>query len=146
MELKTEIQELAKDFLKAALYRARESLHRNDSLNSKSGFCGLGDTAPMPQDLPEEHVALLKYFSSERLTQRRGLIPPLLQRWISDFDPIDRANNHFLKRFRQKHGFDRRRYDDRVEQAFTEGLRKIHAEQEEVLNRHAAELVALLTE
>ncbi len=146
MGLKTGRLKIAGDFLKAALYRARESLHRNDFIDRKSGFCGLGDTAPTHQELPEEYAALLKDFSSERLTQRRALIPPLIQSWISDLDPIDRANNHFLKQFRQKHGFDRRQYDAKTEQAFTEGLSKIHAEQEEVLNRHAAELVALLTE
>jgi uncharacterized protein (DUF2267 family) len=65
---------------------------------------------------------------------------PLLNAWLQEKDKFDRERNHFLKRFRNEHGFDRQKYDAATAKAFDDGLAEINGREEAGLTEHARKL------
>jgi hypothetical protein len=51
-----------------------------------------------------------------------------LAAWVERQDAFDRKRNHFLRDFRNRHGFDRSTYAPEVLAAFDAGLERINAE------------------
>jgi len=51
-----------------------------------------------------------------------------LAAWVRRQDALDRRRNHFLKDFRNTHGFERSGYDAGQLAAFEEGLTRINTE------------------
>lgn len=64
-----------------------------------------------------------------------------LAHWIQRQDALDRDRNHFLKAFRQAHGFDRNTYTPEQRAAFEAGLERVNAQ---VAAEHRAAAASLL--
>ena len=70
-----------------------------------------------------------------------GRIRDVLQEWVERQDALDRKRNHYLRDFRQAHGFDRRTYPQDIAQEFEAGLERINEEAAQRLLRAARELL-----
>lgn len=138
-------QSLAREFLTQILYKSREALHQRGPFTvSGGGSCGLGENPPSPEALgPERGRFLAGLFPPDGPDDGGRTLSPLLQNWLKDSDALDRDRNHFLKRFRQAHGLDRRRYDAATEKAFAEGLERLKARQDALLGSYARKLLEL---
>jgi hypothetical protein len=55
-------------------------------------------------------------------------VPALVREWVERQDVLDRERNHFLKAFRQRHGFDRAKYTAEQLVQFEEGLDRVNAQ------------------
>ncbi len=138
-------QPLVREFLKQVLYKSREALHQRSPFSvSSGGSCGLGENPPFLEALgPEWGRFLAGLFPPDGPDDGDGALSSLLQSWLKDSDALDRDRNHFLKRFRQAHGLDRRRYDAATEKAFAEGLERLKARQDALLGSYAQKLLEL---
>ena len=134
---------LAEDFLQEAVYRSRQSRAAPlDADATPPTNCGLGEHAAVDLELTPRARDLFG-----RLWPA-GLPPSVLERanaaiaeWIERADALDRKRNHFLKAFRQTHGFDRTLYSPPELAEFDSGLEAINAE---VRRAHTAAAHALL--
>lgn len=120
--------EKAKDLFRQAVYHSRQA-----RFPAEQGLCGLGG-GPSPAGV--ELLAALDVPP----TLRPAAVLPLLDDWLRAKDKFDRERNHFLKRFRNEHGFDRRQYDAATAKAFDDGLDDINGREEAGLVEHARRL------
>lgn len=135
-------EELAEEFLREAVYRSRAAQAAGVVLRSSGGGsgCGLGERAGVVLDLSprgDELFAQLWPRGTELETLRDAL-----KRWVERQDALDRKRNHFLKDFRQQHGFDRTRYTPEQLRAFEDGLAQVNGEEDRLRRAAALELCA----
>ena len=140
---------LAEGLLEEAVYasRARQAagtLIAQDRSHGAAPGCGLGLKAEIVLELSPRGAELF-----ERLWHREPApevlehIRAQLAAWIEAQDRLDRKRNHFLKEFRQRHGFDRAAYSLDQLARFESGLAEINAESTSARRAAAAELAAL---
>jgi len=150
--------DLARKFLQEAVFASRELQHRGQSGIGAGGIgaggidagapadtsgCGLGPKAAVPESFSGKQTELLG-----QMVQALGVTdPPMDQveavtaQWIKVQDGLDRKRNHFLKDFRNLHGFDRKAYAPDVEAEFKAGLEEINRDNNDRLHRQAEALV-----
>lgn len=142
----------AEALLREAVYRSRALQAATSSLGAMAptpasapdgadatrGRCGLGERAAVSLDLSDEGRRL---FSSlwpvEPDATEMQRIRAALADWVVEQDGRDRKRNHYLKAFRQAHGFDRTLYTAAQTAEFEAGLARINAD-EDVARRAAA--------
>ena len=137
---------LAEEYLHEAVYRSRGAqagaglFARGDP---GAADCGLGVKAEVVLDLSPRGEELF------RQLWPGSLDGPALERvravtaeWIRRQDALDRKRNHFLKAFRQEHGFDRATYGPEEQAAYRAGLDGVNAEADEARREAARELLA----
>jgi hypothetical protein len=136
-------QRLAEDFLREAVYRSRAAQAAGVALRSTGGGsgCGLGERAGVVLDLSPRAADLFALLWPQG-TSSVDALRERMQRWVERQDALDRKRNHFLKAFRQEHGFDRTRYTQDEVRAFEDGLAEINAEEDQLRVAAAAELLA----
>ena len=106
--------------------------------------CGLGEKAAVELDLSAEARSLFeRLWPSGLETDAMQTVHTVMDAWVRKQDALDRTRNHFLRDFRQEHGFDRRSYAPEVLRAFEAGLEGVNAEVDAALSEHARELVDL---
>lgn len=136
---------LAEHFLQEAVYRSRERQAAGVELargaQPGAGNCGLGERAALDLELSARGREL-----AARLWPA-GLAGPQLEHvrstlaaWVARQDALDRRRNHFLRDFRQQHGFDRTRYTPEELHAFEGGLAQVNAEEDAHRREAAASL------
>lgn len=139
---------LAELLLQEAVYRSRERQATSGDLVSPlaevgtgPGNCGLGAQAAVDLDLPPRGRELFAELWPD------GLSPTALEaaratmaEWIRRQDALDRKRNHFIKDFRNTHGFDRAAYTPEQEAAWRAGLDRVNAEVDEGRRAAADEL------
>jgi len=136
--------ELAEDFLREAVFRSRERQAASVAIarpKPAGGTCGLGEKASVVLDLSPRAQELYEALwptglAGAELEHVRGVLAD----WVVEQDALDRQRNHFLKAFRQKHGFDRDAYPPERLQEFESGLARVNAAESE---RRAAAARAL---
>jgi hypothetical protein len=142
-----ERERLAQALLRDAVFQARARQAAGIGLAGggpeESGGCGLGPEPSTEIGLSSRGREILKELWLRPLAPTEiEHIQGSIQGWIERQDAFDRKRNHFLRDFRQAHGFDRRLYDAQVARSFEEGLERINAEADERLQEAARELLA----
>jgi len=118
-------------FLQEAVYRSREAqagagLWAAGDPNAAN--CGLGESAAVVLDLTPRATELFDALWPSSLEgEELAFVRERLKDWVERQDALDRDRNHFLKGFRQKHGFDRSAYSDELLRTFETGLDGVNA-------------------
>ena len=106
------------------------------------GNCGLGQRALVDLEQTEEgRAAFRQLFPGEPSDATVEGLSKLLATWVKRQDGLDRKRNHFLRDFRDQHGYDRRDYTEEQRATYGSGLDAVNAEENEGL--HAAQLELL---
>jgi hypothetical protein len=129
---------LAETFLQEAAYRSRETGAASAALGeSAAAGCGLGAKPALALDLSRRAEELFaRLWPAELAGEDLARIRAVMTDWIARQDALDRRRNHFLKEFRQRHGFDRNAYGAEQLRDFDAGLARINAEESQ--SRRAA--------
>ena len=135
----------AEAFLREAVFRSRTRQAVEGVLSPATGDvgnCGLGKQAAVVLDLDERGRELFETLFSEGLDDT-GIesVHEVMSDWIQRQDALDRKRNHFLKDFRQRHGFDRAQYEDEQLRAYDDGLAAVNAEVDGELRAAAERLL-----
>ena len=128
----------AESFLQEAVYQSRARQAAGVGLSggrpdgppgSPGSSCGLGANAAVDLELTERGEELFKQLWP-RATAPTELahIQETMSAWVECQDALDRKRNHYLRDFRQTHGFDRRSYTKEQASEFEAGLASINAE------------------
>lgn len=138
--------ELAASFLQEAVYRSRgrqaAGVELKRGASPAAGNCGLGEKAALELDLSARGRELAAELWPAGLEgEHLARVRAELAAWVIAQDALDRKRNHFLRDFRQQHGFDRTQYAPETLRAFEQGLEQVNAE-ESRQRRAAAERVA----
>lgn len=137
---------LAESFLQEAVFRSRGRQSIEAALNpadeNHPGQCGLGAKAAVVLDLERRGRELFDEIWPD-LAEESGLerIKSSMRSWVQRQDALDRKRNHFLKAFRQEHGFDRNAYSPEQAQAYRSGLDAVNTEVDELRRKAAEELL-----
>ena len=132
---------LAEELLQEAVYRSRGA-QAGAALFSGPAGCGLGAKAAVVLDLtPRAEEVFAALFPNGLAVEQVAALRDVIADWVKRQDGLDRRRNHFLKDFRQAHGFDRRGYDAEQLAQFEAGLARVNGDAE-AARRAAA--VALL--
>ncbi len=121
----------AEAFLQEAVYRSREAqagagLWAAGDPNAAN--CGLGESAAVVLDLTPRAIELFDALWPTPIEgEDLAFVRERLKDWIERQDALDRDRNHFLKGFRQKHGFDRSAYSDDLLRTYEAGLEAVNA-------------------
>ena len=140
----------AKSLLQEAVYQARARQAAGVGLSghqldhpAPEGGCGMGHAPEEALELSERGNEILRAVWPRPLgpvaVER---IRSVLQDWVNRQDAIDRKRNHFLRDFRQAHGFDRAAYSSDEEAAFEAGLEAVNGEVRQRLEAAARDLLA----
>ncbi len=135
---------LAQAFLREAVFRSRATQAASGVFASKpdvDGRCGLGEKAALVRELTEDGANLFKRLWPEASDAVAEQIRARMNAWVVEQDTLDRKRNHFIKAFRQKHGFDRVRWSPEQSEEFDFGLAKINAGEDDARRRAAMELL-----
>lgn len=123
---------LAAELLQEAVYRSRGEQAGAALLRARAGTtgnCGLGEKAAVVLDLtPRAEVVFDALFPAGVAAEALVRLREVLAAWVKRQDALDRRRNHFLKDFRQAHGFDRANYGADELARFETGLERINAE------------------
>ncbi|MEM7308678.1 MAG: hypothetical protein AAF682_18490 [Planctomycetota bacterium] len=125
---------LAQAFLQEAVYRSRARQAAGTSLFAggsagDAGQCGLGEKAAVELDLSERGQELFDSLWPSGLDDAaRAGLHEAMRRWVTRQDALDRKRNHFLRDFRQTHGFDRGAYSADETKDFEAGLAAVNTE------------------
>lgn len=139
--------ELAEAFLREAVYRSRaaqaaESTFPNTSPSRASGRCGLGERAVVVLDLSDTGRELFeRIWSTEPTEGEFDRLRDVMREWVVDQDVLDRKRNHFLKAFRNRHGFERAKYSTELALEYDAGLSRINTEEDEARRTAARALL-----
>lgn len=127
--------ELAEAFLLEAVYRSRERQAASVAIarpKPAGGTCGLGERASVVLDLsPRAEELYEKLWPAGLSGAELERVRSALAEWVVEQDALDRQRNHFLKAFRQKHGFDRDAYPPERLAEFENGLARVNAAESE---------------
>ncbi len=133
---------LAEELLREAVFEARARQTAGAGLLDSPSNCGLGDGPELDIELSHRGKELASELWPRPLTPTElAAIQETTRGWIERQDALDRKRNHFLRDFRQTHGFDRRQYAPEVAQAFEQGLARVNEENEQRLQDAARELL-----
>jgi len=140
--------ERAQAFLQEGVFRSRASQALTSALRQPAaaglGNCGLGEKAAVELDLSARGRELFdELWADPAQTCDLVRMRALMAGWIKKQDALDRKLNHFLKEFRQRHGFDRTRYDAQATASYDAGLAELHREQDRARREVALELLEL---
>lgn len=133
----TQALELAEAFLQEAVFRSRAEQAASTALaqlatlkqHDKQRQCGLGTEAAIALDLTPRAAELAQQLWPAGLdAERSRAVRTVLAHWIERQDQLDRERNHFLKAFRQAHGFDRRAYSAAQLAEYEAGLERVNAQ------------------
>ena len=121
---------LAEAFLQEAVFRSRAAQAAGTFLAQTGADvarqCGLGLEAAVVLDLsPRGRELFAALWPDANPDVER--VHALLREWIGRQDALDRERNHYLKAFRQKHGFDRNAYTLEQRAEFEGGLERVNA-------------------
>lgn len=108
------------------------------------GGCGLGLRALV--DLgrsPAARAAFETLFPAPLGAADESALEAVLTRWVERQDALDRKRNHFMRDFREQHGYDRRQYDDAQRAAHAAGLDAVNAEENAGRREHAQAVLDL---
>jgi hypothetical protein len=123
---------LAEELLQEAVYRSRGEQAGAALLRARAsgtGNCGLGEKAAIVLDLsPRAEVVFLELFPDGLTGDALERLREVLAAWVKRQDALDRRRNHYLKDFRQVHGFDRAGYGPEDLARFEAGLERINSE------------------
>jgi len=115
-------------FLQEAVYRSRATQAAGTALaqlaEGAQRQCGLGDGPAVVLDLTPRGRELAGELFPGGVPAH---VAPLLREWVERQDALDRDRNHFLKAFRQRHGFDRNAYSPELRAQFEQGLERVSA-------------------
>lgn len=118
---------LAESFLQEAVYRSRGDQAGATLLSAGSASCGLGEKPSVVLDLsPRAEELFTEIFADETVALES--LKEVMAAWVKRQDGLDRKRNHFLKDFRNAHGFDRSGYNEEQLQLFQTGLEAVNAE------------------
>jgi hypothetical protein len=125
--------ELAEEFLREAVRRSRESGALDAAWQRATspgrGSCGLGERAAIELELSERGRELFEVLWPDG--GRLGRVRAVMRAWIEEQDALDRKRNHFLKAFRNAHGFDRTRYTPAQTAEYDAGLCAINGDEDQ---------------
>jgi hypothetical protein len=130
---------LAEAFLREAVYRSRAAQAAAGVFPATpdapaTGRCGLGERAVVVLDLSDKGREVFeRLWSVEPTEGELTRLRDLMRAWVVDQDALDRKRNHFLKAFRNRHGFDRTRYTSAELAEFDAGLARVNTEEDEAL-------------
>jgi hypothetical protein len=134
-------------FLEEAVVRSRARQAAGtflaQSASDVARQCGLGSRAEVELDLSARARELFDELwpaGADAATLER--VQAVMRGWVEEQDAFDRERNHFLKAFRQRHGFDRNAYPAAVRAEFEGGLEAINAEVGRARNRAAGRLAS----
>jgi len=133
--------ELAEELLREAVFASRARQAAGANPLAAPATCGLGERVEPALDLllsPRAGELSDRLFGPEPRSPER--VREVLAEWVERQDALDRKRNHFLKDFRQRHGFDRSAYAPELARAFEEGLERINV-QESAERRELARLL-----
>lgn len=143
---------LAESFLQEAVYQSRARQAAGVGLTggrpdgppgSPTAGCGLGANAGLDLELSERGVELFReLWPRETAPTELTRIHDAMQAWVECQDELDRKRNHYLRDFRQKHGFDRRKYTPEQASQLDAGLKAINTEINERLSQAARTLLS----
>lgn len=139
--------ELAERFLQEAVFRSRAKQAAGTALRQAAldveRQCGLGDGAQVVLDLsPAARELVPELFPAALYPAGPGEdVAACLRRWVERQDALDRERNHYLKAFRNRHGFDRSKYTSSQLAEFESGLESINARVAVERRAAAAELL-----
>jgi hypothetical protein len=132
--------ELAEEFLREAVYRSRAGQAVATLLAKRTtpnqGNCGLGERASVALDLTPRAKELFEQLFADDDERTMMRVRDGMRDWIESQDALDRKRNHFLKAFRNQHGFDRTKYSLAQATELDAGLARIN--DEENRERHSA--------
>lgn len=139
--------ELAEAFLQEAVFRSRAKQAAGTALaqlaTDKQRQCGLGVEAALELDLTPRARELAALLWPEGIAPTRiAAVQRVMSAWIERQDALDRERNHFLKAFRNAHGFDRRAYTPTMSADYDSGLERVNALADTERRAAAAELLA----
>ncbi len=140
---------LAEDFLKEAVYRSRgqQAVHvglAGGKLDQPSGpaNCGLGEKAAVDLDLSPKGEEICQRLWPKGLGPTESArIQEIMRGWITLQDALDRKRNHYLRDFRQEHGFDRQAYAPEELAKYEGGIERINREVADGLRMAAEEVL-----
>jgi len=147
--MKKQALQSAENLLQEAVYQARARQAAGVGLGGRNlgepappGGCGMGEGPEEELELSHRGAEILRKLWPRPLAPvAAGRIRDVLQEWVERQDALDRKRNHYLRDFRQAHGFDRRAYGAEVARDFEAGLERINEEAAERLLRAAHELL-----
>jgi len=142
---------LAESFLQEAVYQSRARQAAGVGLGggrpdgppgSPTSGCGLGADAAVDLELTDRGMELFQELWPRAMAPTETTrIQEALTDWVETQDALDRKRNHFLRDFRQTHGFDRRSYTKERAGEFEAGLASINAEVDQRLRDAALKLL-----
>lgn len=147
----TQALELAEAFLQEAVFRSRAEQATSTALaqlatlkqGDKQRQCGLGTEAAIALELTPRAAELAHSLWPAGLdAARSNAVRAVLAQWIERQDQLDRERNHFLKAFRQAHGFDRRAYGPELLAEYEAGLARVNERADAERRAAAAQLIA----
>ena len=126
-------QDLAQAFLQEAVYQSRARQAAGAALAPDAGTpagptnCGLGREAAIELGLSARGTELFALLWPEPpAAGALERVQTVIRDWVARQDELDRDRNHFLKAFRQRHGFDRARYTPERLAAYEAGLAEVN--------------------
>ena len=139
----------AEAFLQEAVFRSRASQATSAALGGARldrepapGGCGLGHEAALELDLSPAAAEIFgRLWPGGPEPSEVERTRDLMRDWITRQDALDRKRNHFLRDFRQAHGFDRAAYSAAELEEYETGLARINGEVRERLRGAARELL-----
>lgn len=139
---------LAEGFLCEVVFRSRAEQATSSVLApaldaSPKGRCGLGERASVVLDLSERGAEFFaRLWPVEPPATEIARIQGVMRAWVIEQDALDRQRNHYLKAFRQAHGFDRARYSPAETAEFESGLARINSREDAARRAAAIALVS----
>lgn len=137
---------LAEAFLVETVYRSRERQSAVAAIRAgaiANPNCGLGERAVAVLDLSlRARELLVRIHPGELGEEALQAVHEVMTDWTERQDVLDRKRNHFLKDFRGRNGFDRKRYTAEILAEFDAGLARINAEENAERRAAAVRLVA----
>ncbi|MCC6409192.1 MAG: hypothetical protein IT453_18685 [Planctomycetes bacterium] len=138
---------LAEAFLQEAVFQSRAKQAAGTVLaagaSAKPTNCGLGREAAVVLELsPRGRELFEALFPLVLPDEALASLRERISAWVERQDQLDRDRNHFLKAFRQRHGFDRRAYSAEQLADYDSGLAEINARADRERREHAARILA----
>jgi hypothetical protein len=120
---------LAESFLQEAVFESRAKQAAGTALFGGGASCGLGARAEVVLALSPRAAEFARALWPRELSSAElDRVRDVAREWVESQDALDRKRNHFLKDFRQRHGFDRSAYAAEQHAEFDSGLERINAE------------------
>ncbi len=131
---------LAESFLQEAVYRSRGDQAGATLLSAGSASCGLGEKPSVVLDLSPRAEELFDELFGEQSVPLEAL-KDVMSAWVKRQDGLDRQRNHFLKDFRNEHGFDRNAYSDELRASYESGLDEVNGKVADARRQAAQDLL-----